>query len=484
MERLKVINQKVNCSYLVVPAVILTNVLGLSTKKVINTQDIQVLFSLTLMAESRLAARCNGSRKNPNYTVEELAKIAGKPKNVINKSLTKLKEIGFITEFSKTSIEFNETAIEGTKETLIAVNETSRGDLRNPSRKIPLPKKLIKFLISENKIAFILGIISSALRCFSFDKDGKLKAVGSMKNSWIASVSGISLRSAQNLRSWLILQGWLKPDTKSHQLKLNRTGAYCEFDLEKIGTVATPDNLEESADFAYPPPKKNTDFAYPIYKNYNLLPTEEDYKNHNGGSDEPKPKESSGVCKQTKPKIKNIKLPDLVCPIRLELLYRDAIETRLITDSVSSRLNFIATTIRSLTLGRAGKGDTVRIFAGIIRRKLFHVISQHQEEQARAFIREHYGDISQFGAGLPRKPSLELYKSPPVRDLPLALPNGRVEQKSVFRRVFSPVNEAQESSSLLEAIGEKPQAGFLSRMFEEVRQRIRRERAGTNLEKG
>lgn len=477
--------EKVKCSYSVIPAVVLTNAVALKLKKLIDTQDIQVLFSLVLMAESRLVARCNGSRKNPNYTVEELTKITGKPEKNINRSLKKLKKIGFITEFSKTSIEFNETAIEGTKETLIAVNETSRGDLRDPSRKIPFPKELIKSLISETKISSILGIIAYVLRCFSFDKDGKLKAVGSVKNSWIAKVSGISLRSAQSLRNWLIRQGWLNPDTKSHQLKLNRTGAYCEFNLEKIGTVTAQDTPEESVDFAYPPPEKSADFAYPIYKNYTLLPTEEEYKNHNDIPDEPETKESSGVCKQTKPKIKNIKLPDLVCPVRLELLYKDATATRLLTDSVNARLNFIAASIRSLAVGRAGKGDTVRVFAGIIRRNLFYVISQYQEEQARAFIREHYGDISEFGAGIPRKAPLEPQKSLPADVQPLALPTSRVEQKNDFRRFSAPKSEAQKSTSFADGgLVEEPQTGFLSRMFEEVRQRLRRERRVLDLEKG
>jgi hypothetical protein len=80
-----------------------------------------------------------------------------------------------------------------------------------------------------------------------------------------------------------------------------------------------------------------------------------------------------------KPSIKNIKLEDLLRFSRTEELYRQAVTAGWVKHSENQALNWLGAAVRAKTVA----GDSVRIFAGIVRKKLWHHITQEQEDRAR-----------------------------------------------------------------------------------------------------
>jgi hypothetical protein len=97
--------------------------------------------------------------------------------------------------------------------------------------------------------------------------------------------------------------------------------------------------------------------------------------------------EPSGVKteKPGKPSIANIKLEDLVRFSRTEELYRQAVATGLVQHSENQVLNWIGAAVRAKTVA----GDPVRVFAGIVRKKLWRYITQEQEDRARSALRRY-----------------------------------------------------------------------------------------------
>src|SRR5439155_6956412 len=83
---------------------------------------------------------------------------------------------------------------------------------------------------------------------------------------------------------------------------------------------------------------------------------------------------------QKKPSIRNIQLEDLNRFSRTEALYWQAVEQGLVEHSENQALNWLAAAVRAKTVL---SGDPVRIFAGIVRQKLWHHVTSEQEDRAR-----------------------------------------------------------------------------------------------------
>jgi hypothetical protein len=85
------------------------------------------------------------------------------------------------------------------------------------------------------------------------------------------------------------------------------------------------------------------------------------------------------------PDLKNIVPEDLKKLPRLESLYRQAIRAKWLADSEASFRNFVSAALRAT---RAG-GRVGAIFAGIVKRGLWHHVTQEQERHAMAILRRH-----------------------------------------------------------------------------------------------
>ena len=86
------------------------------------------------------------------------------------------------------------------------------------------------------------------------------------------------------------------------------------------------------------------------------------------------------------PNIRNIHFIDLKRPERLEVLYRQFVLAGKLDTSEASALNFAAAAVRAGSLKELAEDRRVKIFLGIVRRRLWSNISQHDEDHARRVI--------------------------------------------------------------------------------------------------
>jgi hypothetical protein len=82
--------------------------------------------------------------------------------------------------------------------------------------------------------------------------------------------------------------------------------------------------------------------------------------------------------------LSNIRIEDLKDQERLRSLHRQAIARGWLRDCEADTLNFFAAAARARTVPG---GDPVRVFVGIVRRRLWHHITQAQEDEARQISR-------------------------------------------------------------------------------------------------
>lgn len=299
----------------------------------------------------------------PNYSAKELSKLTNLPQKVASRVFK------------------------------IAISS----DLFSPEKGkiVPVPRRLIRFLAKCEKRSTILVLLAYLERGMSFDK-GEIKNAGTIKASLIAEQTGLTLRSVRAARAELLELGILTPDTTIYQRKLNRDGAYFTINLswrdEKVaevinlkGSERAPkspivgekvvDNLQAPKRQISSPPTKNSTKISPPYRN---KISSYEYRNQKTQGTEP-----AGVCKQTfrkekSPTIKDIQPEDLREFSRNEALYWQARNRGLISGSEADILNWISASIRARETQNPAK-----IFMGIIKKKLFHHITQAQEEQAR-----------------------------------------------------------------------------------------------------
>ena len=137
---------------------------------------------------------------------------------------------------------------------------------RSPKRPIPVPRSMLRFLAENPKPALTKTIIGYVVRGLSISRDGVITGKGTVKVSWIADTFDLSERAVRYARRELVEIGWISRDTGSHQLKLNRDGAY--FVINPAWTFVNRKKEEES--FAPPPVQTCTAFA-PLIKTRKLL---------------------------------------------------------------------------------------------------------------------------------------------------------------------------------------------------------------------
>lgn len=353
----------------------------------ISFKALRVYLSCFELEAIREAAKRSQKLKNAkvkdwvSYEKRELISLTGGlTLRSIGKSLKELERASLMS-FSKERITFTETPNRTSRE---LIEETLSG--RKGTRAIPVPRRLIKLLGSLTKPALFLSLIGYMLRGLSINpKTGEINPKGTVKASWIAEAFGLSLRAVKSSRAELISLGIISKDVNSYQRKLNRDGAYFELNLEWSkaesrgeSEAQTVDNFATSKnEFAPPRPQNCTEFAPLIEK----PKTSKEYKNQKTWGSKP-----TGVCNQTfqernSPNIRDIQPEDFREFSRNEILYWQAVNLGLITHSEANVLNWVSASIRARETE-----NPARIFMGIIKKKLFHHVTQAQEEIARNAI--------------------------------------------------------------------------------------------------
>ena len=312
------------------------------------------------------------ARNGVRYTLHELSTITGMKERAVARELRLLKKERLLT-WSEDSLCFNLTPVGGPEAIVTALS--GKRPIRRP---IPVPRTVLRFVASSRRGSVAKTALACVVRGLSIDRhDGSIRSAGTVKASWIADVFGLSLRSVKSARRTLIESGLITKDTDSFQRKLNRDGAYFRINLE----------WSQERKLAPPPSKNRVVFAPPI--KYNK--TSYEFKNQRARVGAPK---MPGVCnvnksrKESGPNLKNVRREDLKSYPRLRILFEQAVETGWLQASEASFLNWVAAAVRANTVAAR---DPVRVFISIVRSARWELITQAQEDRARAAIR-HYRD--------------------------------------------------------------------------------------------
>lgn len=368
--------------YKTITPVQIANVLGRQAGGAITSRAVRVYlacFELQAVREAagRTIRRPHSSRVA--YSLGEIARLVGAGSEVVVKSeLRRLARAGLV-RFSSAEIAITTTPLDGTAEVLSAI-ASSRGT----TRPIPVPRRVLAYLCSNSKPAVVKTTLAYLARGLSFARgSGEVRGAGAVKATWLAGVLDLSERAVRTARAELISVGLISRDTGSHQWKLNRDGAYFRINLEwqLPGRVTRQPRLRaiqrtdsDAAKTAPLRPDFSAGSAPPELK----PETPSDLKDQKLAVREP-----TGVRgTRKKPDLRDIGPGDLRRLEPLRELFRQAVAARWLPAGEASFLGFTAAAVRA----NRATGDAVRIFVAVVRRKLWHHISQADEERAREVI--------------------------------------------------------------------------------------------------
>jgi hypothetical protein len=352
-------------------------------------------FSLQAAREAASRVRRRAGRRGeipPRYTIEELMRLVhGTGRAGVLRDLGRLRRAGLIL--------FSERAIDVT-----AVPLTSSSGLleravgsRSPTRPIPVPRSMLRFLAGCTRPVLAKTIAAYLLRGLSIDRrSGEVNGKGTVKLSWVAETFGVSERAARYARAELVGLGWIGRDVHSYQRKLNRDGAYFEINLSwrcpgsagrcappNVGNPGPGESRRTRLDTVPASAGDRTIAARRAKTRPEIAPPLRRPETPNGFKDQgTRRAEPPGVSTEPggrKPTLRDVRVEDLRCFRRTEELYWQAVETGLITHSETNALNWLGAAVRATSVD----GDAARVFVGIVRRGLWTNTTHEQEERAR-----------------------------------------------------------------------------------------------------
>jgi hypothetical protein len=346
-------------------------------ERFIQLKDLRVWFA----AHELVARRCGlKDNQKPHYGIEELRRlVAGRGGE--EDSLRRLERVGLLT-WSSSHITFARGPEDLHLSDLLSLQEMlSR--IQNTQRKVPVPRQIVRFIAAPSKRCVIATILGHLFRCLYY-RVGECVSGGFCKASWVSKVFEVDVRNVKAARKFLAETLGFLESMPTPQSLLNRFGTKTFINLSWDGSAVEKSPDKESG---LPPLLAEIDTGLP--------PLEE----HRKPLQEPKHQKpamrgkSPGIFK-TKggetPQLKHIEPEDLRDTIRLLTLFEEAQREGLTGGSDSERLTFVATAERArLTATSNAPG----LFAQLVRRRLWHFVTQDDEDRAQKRLREYfYGD--------------------------------------------------------------------------------------------
>ena len=240
----------------------------------------------------------------------------------------------------------------------------------NSNRKIPVPRRILRHIIKTRNRTLIGTVFGHLFRCLYYKKD-RCVSGGRCKASWISEALQLDLRNVKAARKQLIQLGWIVP-CDAHQTSLNRWGLPVVINLQW--------EAAERSEEAQTPPVGS--------RNQPKVPPPYIYNQPLTGSNNQKLQKASGVENEPKvipaPSLKHIALEDLHDPARLDLLYGEATQSGSLPRCEFSRLQWFAAAEHAL---QAGRQNPCGLFVVLYSRRLWHHITQGQEDRARAKLK-------------------------------------------------------------------------------------------------
>ena len=286
----------------------------------------------------------------------------------------------------------------------------------NASRKIPVPRRILRLLAGGSRPALIATILGHLIRGL-YLKQGKCEGRGRVKASWIADTFGVGLRRVKEARHELIAIGWLIP-LEADQWALNRWGAHFLINLGWSRLDRAEGNCTE---LAPPTAVSEPQLAPPDSDKEPLSGREKNQKPATGGpagvciaeelakttepcpielrethavpseqrAEEPKAAVASPAkvsVELGKPSLRNVLVEDLNDIARLMNLLEQAITQDWITSSERDRLRFVGAAEHARVIGAT---NPCGLFIRLVRGKLWSFITQDDEDAANVRLKRH-----------------------------------------------------------------------------------------------
>jgi hypothetical protein len=273
--------------------------------------------------------------------------------------------------------------------------------IQNRQRRVPVPRQVVRVIASPSKRCVIATLLGHLMRCLYY-RAGECVSGGFCKASWVAEVFRIDIRNVKASRKFLSEElRLLEYVPLPHSLR-NRYGQKVLINLSWNGTAVDKSNHERSG---LPPLKALTDTGLPPLEEHTKPLREHKHQKPAGGG------KSTGVLDAKKegiPTLKHVVPEDLRDTERLLTLFAEANAQGFIGGSESERLTFVATAERARLRGTTNPEG---LLAELVRRRLWHFVTQDDEDRAHQRLREHfYGRRREEKLPAPRHPLKALSK--------------------------------------------------------------------------
>ena len=337
-------------------------------------REIRLVDLRTWFACQELVARRKtmGQGRRPRYTIEEIHRlIGGVGGEHVRASLRRLEDARLVS-WSEAKVTFP-SGPEGLSPEVEEALFKMAGEIVNHRRKVPVPRRTLRFIAGGSRPAVIATILGYLFRC-AYYRGGKWKGLGACKVSWMAKVFGISDRNIKAAKRHLVRIGWLIPAESPHWYQ-RRYGSRAAVNFMWDRT------LSQTGSSLHAP--FSTTRSSPLESNRKLL---SEYRNQKSASRGPagfSEKEGRGE----KPKLRHVVPDDLRDTGRLLELFREAVCKGLLRKTESDRLRFVAAAEHARL---AGTRNPPGLFSALVRRRLWHFSTQADEEAAQCRLKEYF----------------------------------------------------------------------------------------------
>ena len=342
--------------------------------------------------ELEVRRRLSGGKYKP--AVEGLRQLVGGPDDergraMVRAAVKRLLAVGLLRSCGEQGVTFADFPNELRVDDRSSLDEMF-AELSNPTRKVPVPRRMIRRLAGGLSRSRMATVIAHLMRCLFYKKGQGCTSSGCCKASWIARVFGVTERSVYDARRYLVVElGWLTAQ-ESTQRVLNRDGLWVTIDLtwgpegRTEAPVESPEQRKAIVDeprieFSGPPADSAAQFSGPM-EDKNLLAGAKDQKPAGSGE----PGFSISKPEQKKPSLLDITLEDLRDTKRLDKLHAEAVERELITSNEADRLKFFAGAVHAQSVG----ANPPRLFAWMIWKKRWDFITQADEDEANSRLKK------------------------------------------------------------------------------------------------
>jgi hypothetical protein len=246
------------------------------------------------------------------------------------------------------------------------------GDLKNPERAVPVPRRVLRLLAERAGRGFVATTLAHVLRCLRFVRGRGCVTSGLCHPRWVAKFFGVSVAAVKAARTELEQDGLLVRDTTPLWVR-RRYGS-------RMSVNPTWAEAREPAPADLSTPKSG--LCVPVFTPKSGLADSQLEPSSTYKNQEPARCGPAGSLrthrKPEEPTLRHVTSEDLRDMGRLEQLFTEATRTGLVQESESAFYDFVALAERAKRVGQ----NPCALFAELLRTRRWHFITSEDEDRA------------------------------------------------------------------------------------------------------